>query len=214
VPQAPQLPLSVCVLTQTPGIVPHLVLVGAGHAPQTPAVHVAPVAHAVPQPPQFAGSVIVLTHAPPHTVIVQPAVSIGMAVSAIAVSSIAESAGGVPVSPGGAPVSSGGAVVSFAVESAAAVSSTEPVSLNSGPTASPSLPHPNPASAVASAAQNAALRKPTMGDLLACDPEADPAGGTVPPTAEFQAGADATDRPRHRILTSDLGSGEVCSESS
>jgi len=89
VPQAPQLLTSVCVLVQ---VAPHVVC-PAAHAehnpatheplwqtvseeqadptaarPQVPLVHGCPVGHAVPQPPQFAGSEIIVSQMPPHCV--------------------------------------------------------------------------------------------------------------------------------------------------
>jgi hypothetical protein len=171
------LPLSVCGLTQTPGIVPHFKVVGAGHAPHTPPVQVAPVAHAVPHPPQFAGSIIVSTHAPPHTVVVQPVVSLSAsaAVSATDVSAPVSSVVA-PVSP--APVSSGG-VVSVAPLSAAVESSRAPVSLNSSATGS-SDPHPTPVIASPMTAHSATYLKLLMGDPPPrqqphADPGADPA---------------------------------------
>jgi hypothetical protein len=63
VPQAPQLLLSVCALTQVPlqSVVPVA-------QPQTPAVHTRPVAQVRPQAPQLVRSVCVLTHTRPQSV--------------------------------------------------------------------------------------------------------------------------------------------------
>jgi hypothetical protein len=59
--QAPQFAGSVCVSTQWPL---HAVIV-PGHE-QTPAMHVVPAAHVVPQVPQFIGSIVGSTHTLPH----------------------------------------------------------------------------------------------------------------------------------------------------
>lgn len=44
----------------------------APHAAQAPAVHACPAGHATPQPPQFAASREVSTHAPPQNVCPEP----------------------------------------------------------------------------------------------------------------------------------------------
>jgi hypothetical protein len=59
----PQFALSVCRFTQ---VRPHAVW-PAGQA-QAPEVHVAPVAHAVPQAPQLRVSVATVTHTPAQTI--------------------------------------------------------------------------------------------------------------------------------------------------
>lgn len=142
-------------------MLPHFVVVGAGHALHVPPVHVAPVAQAVPHAPQFAGSVIVSTHAVPHTVFVHALVSAGGASPPIAVSATSAP---IDVSSGGAPVSSAGGAVSSPVVvsrpplSAASVSSATALSLTSSGMLSSDPPHPT-ASARLKTAQTAAFRK-------------------------------------------------------
>ena len=70
-PHAPQFVVDDCVLTHTPlqstcaGVPPPGPPV-AGAQPQRPLRHVAPPVHAMPQPPQFAASVVMFTHALPQ----------------------------------------------------------------------------------------------------------------------------------------------------
>jgi hypothetical protein len=64
-PQAPQLALSVCVLTHTP---PQSVMPGP-QSPQTPAEHCWPIGHAWPHMPQLLLSVCVLVQTPPQPIV-------------------------------------------------------------------------------------------------------------------------------------------------
>jgi hypothetical protein len=64
-PQPPQFMGSVAVAVHMPGLPlgGHLIS-PLGHAPQAPAVHIAPTGQPMPQPPQLTGSVMVLEHTP------------------------------------------------------------------------------------------------------------------------------------------------------
>jgi hypothetical protein len=80
-PQPPQLPLEVCVLTQVIPPMPPGQSVRPVEQPMTqlPAVHIVPPGHRLPHPPQFRGSVCVLVQFTPHMVSPPPQLHVPLA---------------------------------------------------------------------------------------------------------------------------------------